>query len=73
MNNRQDSSTVANTRLIIQVAEYYGSAVSDIATYKDMNLPTLEALATKHLGHWKQELRELIFNGINCTDQRLAS
>ncbi len=72
-NDRQDYSMPANTRLILQVAKYYSSTASDLAAYKEMNLPSLEQLANKHLMHWKQELRELIFNGINCTDERLAS
>jgi len=73
MNNTPDSSTLANTRLIIQVAEYYSFTVANLATYQEMEMPTLEALATKHLLHWKQELRHLVLNGINCTDERLAS
>ena len=73
MNDTQDSSTLANTRLIIQVAEYYSFTVANLATYQEMEMPTLEALATKHLLHWKQELRHLVLNGINCTDERLVS
>ena len=72
-NDRQDISTLANTRLIIQAAEYYSFTASNLATYQEMEVPTLEALATKHLLHWKQELRHLLLNGINCTDERLAS
>ena len=72
-NDRQDCSTIANAKLILQTAEYYSSTASDLAAYQEMDMPTLEALAIKHLRHWKQELRELIFNGMNCTDERLAS
>ena len=67
-NHRQDISTFANTRLIIQVAEYYSFTASNLATYHEMEMPTLEALAAKHLLHWKQELHTLIFNGINCRE-----
>ena len=73
MNDTQDHSTLANTRLIIQVAEYYSFTVANLATYQEMEMPTLEILATQHLQHWKQELRNLVLNGINCRDERLAS
>ncbi len=72
-NDSQDYSMEANTKLILQVAEYYSFTAWNLATYQEMDMPRLEALSTKHLLHWKSELRHLIFNGINCTDERLAS
>ncbi len=69
----QDYSTLANFTLIAQVATYYRSTMCDLESYQEMNLPTLEELSTKHLMHWKRELHELIFNGMNCADERLAS
>lgn len=71
--NIQDDRMETNTKLILQVAEYYSSTKSNLAIYQEMEIPTLEALASKHLLHWKQELRRLVLNGINCTDERLAS
>ena len=71
-NDRQDYSTLANTRLIIQVAEYYSSTQSNLETYQGMNIPSLEALSSKHLLHWKSKLRHLILNGINCSDKEVA-
>ena len=72
-NDRQDISTLANTRLIIQAAEYYSFTASNLATYQEMEMPTLETLAAKHLLHWKEELRHLVLNRLNCTDERLVS
>jgi len=65
----QDYETVANFNLIAQVATYYCRTQRDIQTYRDMNTPVLEALSIKHLMHWKQELHELIFNGLNCRER----
>ena len=61
-------SAVANARLIAQVAEYYNSMQKDLQTYRDLNTPKLEALTAKHLMHWKQELHNLIFDGMNCRE-----
>ena len=71
--NIQDDRMETNTKLILQVAEYYSSTKFNLAIYQEMEIPTLEALATKQLLHWKQELRNLVLNGINCTDKRLTS
>ena len=68
--NTQDQRMETNTKLILQVAEYYRSTKTNLAIYQEMEIPTLEALASKHLLHWKQELRRLVLNGINCTDKR---
>jgi len=65
----QDYETVANFKLIEQVATYYSSTQRDIETYRDMNTPVLESLSIKHLMHWKQELHTLIFNGLNCRER----
>ncbi|WP_415405752.1 hypothetical protein ACLHDG_08275 [Sulfurovum sp. CS9] len=67
----QDYETVANFKLIEQVATYYSSTQQDIQTYRDMNTPVLESLSIKHLMHWKQELHALIFNGLNCRERLL--
>ena len=72
-NDQHDYCIDVNTKLILQVAEYYSSTKFNLAIYQEMEIPTLEALATKQLLHWKQELRNLVLNGINCTDKRLTS
>ena len=70
-NEDQDYCALANLRLIAQAAEYHNSTKRDLETYQDMNLSESEVLAAKHLAHWKRELHELIFNGLNC-HERLA-
>ncbi len=65
----QDYSTLANFRLITQVALYYNSSKQNIKDYRDMDCQTLEQMATKHLMHWKKELHNLIFNGMNCNER----
>ena len=67
-----DHATLANYRLIAQVAEYYNEARESIEFYKEVNSTTLQEISQEHLQHWKSELRSLIFNGLNCTDKRSA-
>ncbi len=62
----QDYDTVANFKLIAQVAQYYNSTKQDVETYQDLKVPSLESMSTEHLMHWKKELHDLIFNGMNC-------
>lgn len=66
----QDHATQANYRLIAQVAEYYNDTRENIDFYKELNNTTLQEMSQEHLQHWKSELRSLIFNGMNCTDER---
>lgn len=68
----QDHATQANYRLIAQVAEYYSDARENLEFYKEVNSTTLQEMSQDHLLHWKEELRSLIFNGINCHDRRVA-
>ncbi|KYJ87530.1 hypothetical protein [Sulfurovum riftiae] len=68
-----DHARQANHRLITQVASYYNEARENIAFYKEINCIELQELSRSHLLHWKEELRSLIFNGINHTDERSAS
>ena len=68
----QDHATQANYRLIAQVVEYYNDAKENIEFYQEINSPVLQEMSQNHLLHWKKELRSLIFNGMNCTDERSA-
>ena len=64
-----DYRTLANLKLIAQVAIYYNSSKHNIAVYRDMDCQTLEQMATEHLMYWKKELHNLIFNGMNCNER----
>lgn len=66
---QQDYETLANHKLIKQVALYYNSSKQNIEDYRDMDCQTLEQMATEHLMHWKNELHNLIFNGMNCSER----
>ena len=68
----KDYDTVANARLIKQVAKYYCDTQRGLEIYRDMDSQVLENMAIENLLHWKQELHNLIFNGINCHDRRVA-
>ena len=65
-------ATQANYRLIAQVAEYYNDASNNIEFYQKVNSPSLQEMSRDHLLHWKNKLRSLIFNGLNCADERSA-
>ena len=67
-----DHATQANYRLIAQVAEYYNNANKSLEFYKEVNNIPLQEISTEHIMNWKQELHNLIFNGMNCTDERSA-
>ena len=72
MNTQErDYRTVANARLIAQVAEYYNGTQRDLQFYRDLTFPKLESLASEHLKHWQQELHNLIFDGMNCRERSL--
>jgi hypothetical protein len=62
-----DYETLANQRLIAQMARYYNSARLDIEIYREMNATVLEEMAAEHLAYWKRELHTLIFNGLDTT------
>ena len=67
MNTEEDHyMDEANQGLIVHVAEYYNETKRDLEVYQDMGYTILEAMAVKHLMHWKKELHDLIFNGMNC-------
>ena len=61
-----DHATEANHRLITQVATYYNDAKENLEFYKEINSISLQEMSTDHLMHWKKELHDLIFNGMNC-------
>ena len=67
-----DHASEANHRLITQVAEYYNDTQRGLEIYRDIDSQVLENMAIENLLHWKQELHNLIFNGINCHDRRVA-
>ena len=67
-----DHATEANHRLIVQVAGYYRDAKENLEFYKEVNSTTLQEMSQDHLLHWKNELRSLIFRGLNCTNKRSA-
>ena len=67
-----DHATEANHRLITQVATYYNDAKENIEFYKEVNSTVLQEISEEHLEHWKCELISLIFNGMNCSDERCA-
>ncbi len=73
MTKRTDHATEANHRLITQVASYYNEARENIDFYKEIDCTELQELSRSHLQHWKEELRSLIFNGMNSIDERSAS
>ena len=66
----QEYRALANSKLISQVAEYYRRTRCDLEVYQEMNFTVLENVATEHLMHWRKELHELIFDGMNCHDRR---
>ena len=68
----QDYATEASHRLITQVAGYYNNTLRDLELYRELDSSTLVKLSQEHLQDWKNELRSLIFNGMNCTDKRSA-
>jgi len=61
-----------NHKLITQVAEYYNDTLKDIEFYQEVNSQALVDMSHEHLLQWKDRLRVLIFNGMNCTDKRSA-
>ena len=63
-------ATEANLKLIRQVAGYYTQAKEDLAFYQKVNSPTLQKLAREHMRHWKDELRSLVFQGLNSPSKR---
>ena len=68
----QDHAAEANHRLIAQVAGYYNDARENIVFYQKVNSTSLQEMSHQHLQHWKSELKALIFNGLNCADERSA-
>ena len=72
MKERIDPVTQANHRLITQVASYYNDAKENLEFYQEVNSTVLQEMSEEHLEHWKCELRSLIFNGMNCSDERSA-
>jgi len=66
----QEHATKANHELIAQVAKYYNDAKENLEFYNEVNSISLQEMSKDHLRHWKNELRSLIFNGMNCIDQR---
>ena len=72
MNTRMyDCDTAANFRLIAQVAAYYNDARKNLEFYREINNAALQQLGEEHLQHWKNELRSLIFSGMNCRERSL--
>ena len=65
-----DYAAQANCELIAQAARYYNNTREDLVFYQRFNSDALQKLSRKHLMHWKKKLRSLIFNGMNCIDQR---
>ena len=70
--HQEDYETVVNHRLISQVSEYYNHTLRDLEFYRALNNATLQNLSHEHLHYWKNELKSLIFNGMNCTSERSA-
>lgn len=68
----QDNATQANHRLIAQVSEYYNDTKENLEFYQGLNSTSLVEMSQGHLLHWKKELYQLIFNGMNCHDRRAA-
>ena len=64
-----DYETLANQRLITQMARYYNSSKLDIEIYREMNATELVEIAEEHLEYWKRELHTLIFNGLETTER----
>ncbi len=65
-----DEAQRANDRLIALVANYYNQTRRDLEFYRKIDSELLQELTREHLRHWKRELRSLIFNGLNCQDER---
>ena len=70
MTKRIDHATQANHRLIAQVAEYYNDTRENMMFYQEINSTLLQEISRDHLLQWKNELRSLIFNGMNCHNRR---